>query len=123
MTQELQETLDKEIDDAVESNDEGRIRRCTARYVKAIGDCQKKSSDRIKAIVASVNTIETNVVKLSTEIAPMKKSHEQFQEMMIEKRAMFKLLKWLKWIAAAVVGVIGWEGIHQIVDIMQKVSN
>ena len=115
MTQELQETLDKEIDEAIASNDDARIRRCTARYVKAIGDCQKKSSDRIKTIVQSVSTIETS-------IEPMKESHKQFQEMLVEKKAMIKIFKWLKWFLAGVIGVIGWEGLHQIIDIMSKVS-
>ena len=79
MTKELKETLDDEIKDALESGDEARINRCTARYVRAIGDCNYKTSDRVKTLVTEINTIGSTIKTLSQDLEPMKKSHNKFK--------------------------------------------
>jgi hypothetical protein len=61
MTKELKETLDEEIKEALESGDEGRINRCTARYVRAIGDCNYKTSDRVKSLVNDLGVVSTQI--------------------------------------------------------------
>ena len=61
MTKELKDTLDDEIKDALESGDEARINRCTARYVRAIGDCNYKTADRVKSLVSDITSINTNI--------------------------------------------------------------
>lgn len=74
MTQELKMILDKEISDALESNDEGRINRCTARYIQAIGDCQQKTSDRVKATVKTVDSINRDISEIKTTLIPIEVS-------------------------------------------------
>lgn len=122
MTKDLKDILDKEITDALDSNDEGRIFRCTARYIQAIGDCQYKTSDRVKNIKTMCENTQIDVKQLRDEITPMKESHEQFQSIITEKNIIKKWFKYVKWAIIAVVGIVGWEGVHQIIDILQKVS-
>lgn len=123
MTHELKMILDKEISDALESNDEGRINRCTARYIQAIGDCQQKTSDRVKSIKSTTERNEQAISEIKTELSPLKSSCDQFQSIMLEKKIVCKWLKWLKWLGTAVVGIIGYEGVHYIIDIIQKVNS
>lgn len=122
MTKELKETLDEEIKDALESGDEARINRCTARYVRAIGDCNYKTSDRVKGLVSNIDAISTNLEKLSTDLEPMKKSHQKFQSMLNEKTIVCKWLGIGKKILVAVVAVGGWELVHTIIDVIQKAN-
>lgn len=120
MTKELKETLDDEIKDALESGDEARINRCTARYVRAIGDCNYKTSDRVKTLVNEVNNIGNTIKTLSNDLEPMKKSHNKFQAMLNEKTIVCKWLGFGKKIFLAIVAIGGWELVHTIIDMIQK---
>ena len=75
MTEELKSVLDKEIKDAMESHDEARLRRCMARYIMAIGDCQYKTSNRVKSVKSTIEGVQEDVGHIKEEIIPMKESH------------------------------------------------
>ena len=120
MTKELKETLDDEIKDALESGDEARINRCTARYIRAIGDCNYKTSDRVKTLVNEVNNIGNTIKTLSSDLEPMKKSHNKFQAMLTEKTIVCKWFGFGKKILLAIVAIGGWELVHTIIDMIQK---
>lgn len=118
MTQELKTILDKELSDALESNDEGRINRCTARYIQAIGDCQQKTSDRVKATVKSVDSINKDISAIKTTLIPMEKSQKRFEELLFEKKIVKKWFHWLKWVLTVVVSIAGYEGVTTLLKII-----
>lgn len=78
MTIEQKEMLDEEIETAMASGDENRLRRVMARYIMAIGDCQHKTSNRVKSVKDTVEDMQEDVSHIKEEIKPMKKSHERY---------------------------------------------
>ena len=50
MTLEQQESLKRELDGAMESGDENRIRCAQGNILLALMDCQRKTSERVKKI-------------------------------------------------------------------------
>lgn len=103
MTIEQKEMLDEEIESAMASQDEPRLRRVMARYIMAIGDCQYKTSDRVKSVKASVEDVSEDIKHIKEEIRPMKKSHEQYQADRAERRGATQMLQLIKW-AVTIVG-------------------
>lgn len=78
MTIEQKEMLDEEIETAMESGDENRLRRVMARYIMAIGDCQHKTSNRVKSVKDTIEEVQEDVSHIKEEIKPMKKSHNRY---------------------------------------------
>lgn len=52
MTKELKDALDAEMEAALDSGDTDRIRDAVAHSTKALCDCQMKTAERVKVIVA-----------------------------------------------------------------------
>jgi len=52
MTEELRLALDREMEDALETKDPLAIARAQSNATKALCDCQMKTSDRVKKIMA-----------------------------------------------------------------------
>ena len=50
MTLELQQTLGRELDDAINSGDAKRIDRAHSNILLALIDCQRKTADRVKEL-------------------------------------------------------------------------
>lgn len=78
MTAELKEILDTEVDEAIASGDVDRQRRVTARYLKAIGDCNFKTSNRVKSIKETVEDLQNDVTDVKQDIVSLKKTQRQY---------------------------------------------
>ena len=50
MTYEMQEALKRELDGAMESGDENRIRCAQSNILLALMDCQRKTGDRVRKL-------------------------------------------------------------------------
>lgn len=111
MTQEMKQILDEEIETAIESGDENRLRRVMARYIMAIGDCQYKTSNRVKSVKDTVEDVQTDIGHIKEEIKPMKESHLKYQAELQQRKG----AKWairIVWgvattLAAAVAFIVG----------------
>lgn len=106
MTQEMKEVLDKEVEDAMESQDEARLRRCMARYIMAIGDCQYKTSARVKSVKTTVEGVQEDVGHIKDEMGPMKESHLLYRAEREQRKGVVWAIRlmWLLLCAAAAVG-------------------
>jgi chromosome segregation ATPase len=49
-----------------------------ARYIMAIGDCQHKTSNRVKSVKDTVEEVQEDISHIKEEIKPMKKSHNRY---------------------------------------------
>ena len=78
MTIEQKEMLDEEIETAMESGDENSLRRVMARYIMAIGDCQYKTSNRVKSVKGTVEDVLVDVMHIKAEMQPLKASHDLY---------------------------------------------
>lgn len=78
MTIEQKEMLDEEIETAMESGDENRLRRVMARYIMAIGDCQHKTSNRVKSVKSTVEDVQVDVAHIKSEMQPLKESRDLY---------------------------------------------
>lgn len=106
MTIEQKEMLDGEIKTAMESGDENRLRRVMARYIMAIGDCQYKTSNRVKSVKSTVEDVQVDVTHIKAEMQPLKASHDLYMaECEQRKGAMWATrLMWVIVSACASVG-------------------
>ena len=50
MTQEMQESLKRELEGAMKSGDDNRIRCAQSNILLALMDCQRKTADRVKKL-------------------------------------------------------------------------
>lgn len=105
MTIEQKEMLDEEIETAMNSHDEDRLRRVMARYIMAIGDCQYKTSNRMKSVKETTETVQVDVKHIKEEIKPMKKSHEQYQAELQQRKGAAWAIR-IVWVGASALAAI-----------------
>lgn len=105
MTEEQKNILDEEIESAMESRDEDRLRRVMARYIMAIGDCQYKSGDRLKSVKATAESTQADVRHIKEEIKPMKKSHEQYQAELQQRKGAAWAIR-IIWVGASALAAV-----------------
>lgn len=87
MTEELRATLDREMEDALETKDPLAIARAQSNATKALCDCQMKTSDRVKKImedhdnlVADAKHTRKTVDELSTDTKTIKSVISQLKQ-------------------------------------------
>lgn len=93
MTEEMYSHCKRELEDAVESKDELRIKAAEARILTGIMECQYKTSERVKKMVADISEI-------MQDHGAMLKSHLEYQTEKAEKRGAKKMLQFIKWLVA-----------------------
>lgn len=55
MTAELQESLRRELEAALEAGDDKRLNRAHSNILIALIDCQRKTADRVKALMVEAD--------------------------------------------------------------------
>lgn len=101
MTEEMYSHCKQELEDAIESGDEKRIKAAEGRILTGIMECQYKTSDRVKHMVK-------DIAEIMKDHGSMLKSHLQYQEDRAERRGATKMLQLIKWLVA--VGGSGGVG-------------
>lgn len=96
MTEEMYTHCKRELEDAIASKDEMRIKAAEGRILTGIMECQYKTSDRVKRMVA-------DIAEIMQDHGAMLKSHHQYQQDRAERRGARKMLQLLKW-AATIAG-------------------
>lgn len=96
MTAEMYNHCRKELEDALASKDEMRIKAAEGRILTGIMECQYKTSDRVKKMVA-------DIAEIMQDHGAMLKSHHQYQEDRAERRGAKKMLQLIKW-AVTIIG-------------------
>lgn len=112
MTEEMYSHCKRELEDAIASKDELRIKAAEARILAGIMECQYKTSDRVKKMVR-------DIAEIMQDHGAMKKSHLQYQADRAERRGVKKFLQLLKWLVA--IGGSGSMGAG-IVKFLQSVN-
>lgn len=92
MTAEMYTHCRQELEDALESGDEKRIKAAEGRILTGIMECQYKTSERVKNMV-------TDLAEIMKDHGAMKKSHLEYQNEKAEKRGAKKMLALLKYLA------------------------
>lgn len=108
MTQEMRELLDEEINSALEAKDNERLLRVMARYHKATGDCQAKTSDRVKKLVEDSNTIRTHVEGLSASVGALQTVASGYKTEVERRKGAMILARALWVVATALASVIAY---------------
>lgn len=93
MTEEMFSHCKRELEDAIKSGDELRIKAAEGRILTGIMECQYKTSDRVKHMVQ-------DIAEIMKDHGAMLKSHLQYQEDRAERRGARKMLQFVKWIIA-----------------------
>lgn len=92
MTEEMYSHCKRELEDAIDSGDEMRIKAAEGRILTGIMECQYKTSDRVKKMVA-------DIAEIMKDHGAMKKSHIQYQHDRAERQGARKMLQAIKWLA------------------------
>lgn len=112
MTAEMYNHCKKELEDALDSKDEMRIKAAEGRILTGIMECQYKTSERVKKMVS-------DIAEIMQDHGAMLKSHHQYQEDRAERRGARKMLQLIKWLVA--IGGSGGVGAG-IMKVLQSIN-
>lgn len=90
MTKEMYEHCKTELEDAIASGDNPRIKAAECRILTGIMECQYKTSERVKGMV-------NDIALIMQDHDAMVKSHKQYQNDRAERRGAKKMLQVIKW--------------------------
>jgi len=116
MTQDQQEMIVNEYNEALQSDDDKRVLRAIGHAVIASVGCQRKTSDRVKELVEKDRSLEGELEDLKHELRRLEKKvgeHDpvitEYRESKLKASGAMLLLKILALAAATGgSGVIGW---------------
>lgn len=106
MTQEMRELLDEEINTALEAKDNERLLRVMARYHKATGDCQAKTSDRVKHLVEVSNATASDVKNLTSAVTTMQTLANSYRDERERKKGALIIARILWAVASGLLAVL-----------------
>lgn len=116
MTLEMQQMLEREMDDALELEDSSR--RCDAvqtvilHYLRALTDCQRKTAERVKELVKvhdSVGALEESQKDVETRVT----------ELVADRDRMRARVAAVNWIGRSVAGFAAAGGFVVLVKILK----
>lgn len=115
MTAELVKVLAADMDDALKSNDPGRIMSVVARQSNAMIDCQMKMSDRMKTLVQKQDGIDlrsASCVEVAKKVEELEHWRISIENQVKGAQRVMKLVYALYGAggSAAVIAFIKWLG-------------
>lgn len=109
MTQEMYTHCRAELEDAIESGDERRIKAAEARILTGIMECQLKTSERVKSVVG-------DIAKIMQDHGAMKAACLEYRTEKAERRGAAKMMAVVKYLAVVVGSGGGGAAIMKLIS-------